>query len=149
MNSLKKNFLFKFLFEWHAESNPPSVSAAFIYANYLYLVQYSSVVFTLASCGMAVSPILPMSSAMLHDHSSEDVSFLLHGHASQRMSYDTTVLYDGWSFLSLRKTVSCPSACHLKKLWIAGPRFELGLSGLWAPRDHQTTPPRCTMTVIS
>lgn len=28
---------------------------------------------------------------------------------------------------------------------IAGPRFELGLSGLWAPRDHQTTPP-CYMS---
>ncbi len=118
------------MIKWHAESNPPSVSAAFIYANYLYFVQDSPVVFILASCGMAVSPILLMSSAMLHVHSSEDVSFLLHGHASQRVPYGTTVLYDGWSFLSSRKTVSCPSACHLKKLKIAGPRFELGLSGL-------------------
>jgi hypothetical protein len=120
----------KFIFKWHAESNPPSVLTAFIYANYLYLVQDSSVVFTLASRGMAVSPILLMSSALHHIHSSKDVSFLLHGHASQRVPYGTTVLYDGWSFLSLRKTVSCPSACHSKKLKIAGPRFELGLSGL-------------------
>ena len=120
----------KIRFKWYAESNPPSVLAAFIYANYLYLVQDSLVVFILTSRGMAVSPILMMSSALLHYHSSKDVSFLLHCHASRRVPYGTTVLYDGWSFLSLRKTVSCSSTCHLKKLRIAGPRFELGLSGL-------------------
>jgi len=64
MLAFSRGFEFK-LFESlrHAGSNPPSVSAVFIYASYLCLLQYSQAVFTLASCEMAVSPFILISSA--------------------------------------------------------------------------------------
>ena len=53
-----------FLKGWgYAESNPPPVSAAFIYAGYLCLIQDSSTAFALTSHEMAVSPFLLTSSA--------------------------------------------------------------------------------------
>jgi hypothetical protein len=67
--------------------------AAFIFAGYLCLKQNSLAVFTLASCGMAVSPFLLVSIRLLHVHPPEDVSFLLQGPASQQMPFGTTVLY--------------------------------------------------------
>ncbi|SCG86720.1 hypothetical protein MCBB_2178 [Methanobacterium congolense] len=53
----------KFEGQWHAENNPHSVPAAFIFASYLCLIQDSLTVFALASRGMAVSPFLLVSSA--------------------------------------------------------------------------------------
>ena len=77
-------------------------SAAFIFADYLCFIQDSSAVFVLASRGMAVSLFFLMSSAFASSSSIQEyISFLLQCPASQQMPYGITVLYDGWSFLSL------------------------------------------------
>lgn len=80
--------------------------AAFIFADYLCFIQDSSAAFVLTSREMAVSLFFFLMSIrwrIMFIHQ-EDISFLLQCPASQQMPYGITVLYDGWSFLSLNYT---------------------------------------------
>ena len=114
---------FKLKFFWkilgHAESNPPPVLAAFIYASYLCLIQDSSTVFALTSHEMAVSPFLLISiSLCIIFIYQKTFRFCSRVKSLNIVPRDTVVLYDGWSFLSLtcesQETGSCSSAYPVK-----------------------------------
>ena len=67
------------------------------------LIQVVIGTFALASYGMAVSPLLLMSSIKYHRPPLKAVSFLLQRHASQHTFFNAIVLFDGRSFLSFKK----------------------------------------------
>ena len=68
--------------------------------------------FALASYGMAVSPLLLMSSIKYHRLPLKAVSFLLQSHASQHTFFNAAVLCDGRSFLSLEINQQLSLTCH-------------------------------------